>query len=226
MSKDGSTKHPVPEDRVERFMGVVYVLAEEFGIEDVQEVYHYVELLGEAVARHIFEKYHKVSPQKKVHNDRKRFIAIFKRRYAELLDLEYTKKVTPVEMKLVNQANRMLFKDGFTTDEFLSWAFDDFLVENPKFQPPTMKSLCSQFVLHSFFAANRQLKDAKRRQELDRKAGMDLIQRARGLIRSGLEEDHEKKLKKALKNYGERDIMLSEFRKVVEGLEAAYQGRS
>jgi len=203
-------------------MGVVYVLATEFGIEDMQEVYHYVELLGEAVARHVFEETHKVSPQKKVHQDRKRFIAIFKRRYAELLDLEYAKKVTPVEMKLVNQANRFLLKEGFTTDEFLAWVFDDFLVDNPNFQPPTMKSLCSQFVLHSFLAANQTIREAKKRQELDRKVGMDLIQRARGLIRGGIGEDHEKKLKKALQGYGDRDIMLSEFRKVVEELEATY----
>jgi hypothetical protein len=179
MSKDGSNKKPVSENRIERFMGVVYVLASEFGIEEESpEVYHYVQLLGEAVGRHVFEKNHKVSPQKKVHNDRKRFIAIFKTRYQQALDLEYTKAVTPQEGKLINQANKFLLKESFTPDDFLKWLFEEFLVENEKFMPPTIKSICSQFMLHSFIAANQELKESRKRQELAKKAAVDLIQRA------------------------------------------------
>jgi hypothetical protein len=222
MSNDGSIKHPVSDDRVERFMGVVYVLATEFGIKDVPEVYHFVELLGESVARHVFEKNHKMSPQRKVHSDRQRFIAIFKTRYQQLLDLEYVKKVTPVEGKQIHQTNKELLKEGFTPDEFLEWLFETFLVDNPNFCPPTIKSSCSQFILHSFFTANREVKDARKRQELERTAGMDLIQRARGLLRTGMGEADEKKIRETLKGYGERSIMLSEFRKVVEGFETTY----
>ena len=228
MSKGSSSKHPVSEDRVERFMGIVYVLSQEFGINEIPNIQHYVELLGEAVARHSFEKNHKMSPQKKVHADRKRFIAIFKTRYAQLLDLEYRKKITPAEGKLVNQVNKELLKQQFTPDEFLAWLFDNFLVDNPKFSPPTIKSVCSQFVLHTFFTENREVREAKKRHELNRKSGMELIQRARGLLRSEMSGSHEKKVREALKAYADRDIMLAEFRKVVEEMEATYghQGQS
>lgn len=219
MSKDGSNKAPVSENREQRFMGVVYVLANEFGIDDIPSIYHHVELLGQAVARHVFEQNHKMSPQKKVHSDRKRFIAIFKRRYIESYDLEYTRKVTPVEGKQINQANKMLLGDGFTPDEYLEWLFDDFLVENPKFSPPTIKSSCSHFTLHQFLVANKERRVAKKRQEQDRISGMDLITRARGLLRGELEAGEIKKLKDALKSYSEKDIMLSEFRKIVEAIE-------
>ena len=187
-----------------------------------------VELLGEAVARHSFEKNHKMSPQKKVHADRKRFIAIFKTRYAQLLDLEYRKKITSIEGKQIHQLNKELLKENFTPDEFLAWLFETFLVDNPKFCPPTIKSVCSQFILHSFLNDNRELKEAKKREELNRKSAMDLIQRARGLLRSDMKEDDEKKLRDTLRKYGERDIMLSEFRKVVREFEATYgqQGQS
>jgi hypothetical protein len=223
MSKTGSNKkHPVPDNKMERFMALVYVLASDYGIEENEDVYHYVQLLGDAVSRQVFEQNHKVSPQKKVHLDRKRFIAIFKTRYQQLLDLEYTKKFTPVEMKLVNQANKLLLKEGFTVDEFLAWFFEEFLVDNEKFSPPTVKSLCSQFILHSFLTANRELKEAKKKKELEKKMALDLIQRARGLMRCSMEEKHEKKIGKALKEYGERRIMLIDFRKIVESLESIY----
>lgn len=204
-------------------MAVVFVLASEFGVDDYDEVYHYVELLGDSVARHVFEKNHKMSPQKKVHADRKRFVAIFKTRYAQLLDLEYKKKITPVEMKLVHQSNKYLLNEGFTPDEFLAWIFDEFLIDNEKFSPPTIKSICSQFILHSFLTANRELKEAKKKLELNKKAALDLIQRARGLLRSDMSEKDEKKVKDALEEYGQRRIMLSELRNVVETLEATYR---
>ena len=224
MNKDSSNKkHPVPENNVEKFMAMVGTLAGVMGIDDIPEVSHYVDLLGEAAARHVFETHHKISPQKKVHNDRKRFIMIFKRRYQELLDLEY-KKVTPVDGKLIHQANKELMKHNFTPDEFLQWVFEEFLVENPHFRPPTIKSVCGQYCLHNFLNEKKELRDAKKRKELDKKAGMDLIQRARGLKRiEGFSKKDNQKISKALKDYGERRIMLSELRKVVEEFEAAYR---
>jgi hypothetical protein len=229
MSKASSDKkYPLPPNQAEKFMAMVYALADVMDIEKIPNVYHYVELLGESVARHAFETHHKMSPQKKVHSDRKRFIAIFKTRYQQLLDLEYTKKITPVEGKLINQANKALLKEGFTPDDFLKWFFEDFLIDNPKFRPPTIKSMCSQFVLHTFLDENQALREAKKRQELDKKLGLDLIQRARGLRRSSIDKKDDEKLKEVLDDYSKRRIMLSEFRKVVESMEATYrqQGQS
>ena len=224
MSKDSSDKHPLPANQAEKFMAMVYALTDIMNIEEIPDVYHHVELLGESVARHAFETHHKMSPQKKVHSDRKRFIAIFKTRYQQLLDLEYIKKITAVEGKLVSQINKVLLKEGFTPDDFLKWIFDDFLIDNPKFRPPTLKSLCSQYVLHTFLDGNQALREAKKRQELDRIAGFDLIQRARGLRRiKGIDKKDDEKLKDVLEGYAQRSIMLPEFRKVVEGFEATYR---
>lgn len=222
MNKDSSKKSPLPSNQAEKFMAMVYVLADVMNIEDIPEVFHYVELLGESVSRHSFEAIHKVSPQKKVHNDRKRFIAIFKTRYQQMLDLEYGKSITHVEGKLINQTNKMLMKEGFAPDDFLKWVFEDFLIENPGFRPPTVKSLCSQFVVHKFIDENQAVREAKKRQELDKKAGLDLINRARGLRRRKMSKEDEEKLLKTLEDYSKRRIMLSEFRKVVEGFETAY----
>jgi len=219
MSKDGSTKHPVPDDNAEKFMGMVYVMAEMCGIEDIPNVYQQVELLGESVARHVFEKNHKVSPQKKVHNDKKRFIVIFKARYVQIMSLEYTKTITPAEGKLINQTNRFLKNEGFSCDDYLQWLFEDFLVDNPHFRPPTMKSICAQFFLHSFIIANKDLKDNRKRQERNKKSGLDLISRGRVLLREGMPKEDDEMMRKTLKDYGEQRIILTELRKVIEGFE-------
>ncbi len=222
MNKDSSKKHPLPANQAEKFMAMVWALTDVMSIEEIPEVYHYVELLGESVQRHAFETVHKVSPQKKVHKDRKRFIAIFKTRYQQLLDLEYSKSITPAEGKLIHQTNKMMEAQGFTPDDFLKWVFEDFIIENDSFRPPTIKSLCSQYVTHKFLDENKELREAKKRKELDQKAGLDLINRARGLRRRKMSKEDEEKLLKTLEDYSKRRIMLSEFRKVVEGFEAAY----
>jgi len=219
MSKDGSSKRPVPENAVERFMGMVWVMAEMCGVDDIPEVFHHVELLGESVTRHVFESTHKISPQKKVGVDRKRFIAIFKNRYQQTLDLEYTRAITPVEAKMINQVNKNLRVEGFSPDDYLAWVFDEFLVENPKFRPPNIKSMCSQHVTHTFFIANKEVKDAKKRQNLDKTAAMDLIKRARILLREEIDQSDKEIVTEGLKSYKEKRIMLSELRKTIEGLE-------
>lgn len=49
MKQDKVERHPVPEDRLERFMGLVYSMVEPFGVDEVPEVMHYVELLWQAI---------------------------------------------------------------------------------------------------------------------------------------------------------------------------------
>jgi hypothetical protein len=219
MDKDCS-KSPVSEDRIERFFGLVANLAGVCEVEAEPEIYHYVELLGEAVARYSFQKTHKASPQKKVHDDRTKFIAIFKSRYRMEMDLEYSKKITPIEGKIINQINKLLMAEGFSCEDFLGWFFETFLVENPKFKPPTIKSICSQFIVHSFLAANREVSGLKKKEEVVKKDGMDLIGRARVVMRTeGVAPETLAKLREALKGYSDRRIMLPEFRAVVETAE-------
>ncbi len=221
MNKD-SSKSPVSEDNIERFFGMVVNLADVFGVEEVPDVSHYVDLLGEAVARYAFEKTHKTSPQKKVHDDRRRFIAIFKSRYRMEMDLEYSKQITPIEGKIINQTNKLLQAEGFSPEDFLAWIFDTFLVENPKFRPPTIKSICSQFIMHSFITTNRELAQAHKKEELSKKEGMDLINRGRVVLRTDdADPAHVEKVRDMLKGYSERRIMLPELRQAIEAAEKA-----
>ena len=222
MNKDGLIKSYVPDNTLQKFMGMVWVLADMSEIDEDSEIYHHIKLLGDAVARQVFESIHKVSPQKKVHNDRKRFIIIFKTHYFQLLDLEYARKITQMDAKNINQVIRELVQNGFTIDEYLAWLFEDFLIENDKFRITTIKSVCSSFFVHSFIDQNRDIQEARKRQKVDDLAGTDLINRGRVLLREKmLDKDHEK-MRKAIKDFGERCIMLVDLRKVVLDLEKQY----
>lgn len=219
MSRD--KRNPVPEDNVDRFMGTVWSLVGPFGIDEVPEVYHYVELLGQAVERHAFERTHKMSPQKKVHADRSQFIAIFKQRYLQLTDLEYKRRITPVEGKMVHQVNKTLQKHGFESADYLKWLFEDyFLDEGREFVPPTLRQILADYFVHKFIVKNRELAVERRQVEVKRKDATDLANRARVLMRSeGVSSEDKKRLQESVKRYGSGDIMISEVRGLVEEIE-------
>ena len=226
MSDETPKRNPVPEDSVERFMVIILSMTEAFGIDEIPEVNRYVTLLDEAVQRHLWEQSHTVSPQKRVHQDRKRFIAIFKQRYLEMMDLEYPKDITGVEGKGINQAIKLLKEKNFEVDDYLQWLFDIFFKdEGKRFCPPVIKQVCSNYMLHQFIFNNKEMSEEKKRgkiQELDRK---DLSNRVRFLMRSKKISDEDKeKLKASAKQFTAGDIIINDIRKIVEGLEKKYGG--
>ena len=209
MNKD---KQPVPKVREEHFMGIIWSMVEPFGIEDIPEVMDFVKLLDESIARHVMERDNNVSPQKKVHTDRAKFIAIFKARYLEFTDLEYRRPVTPADGKLIHQANKTLQDAGFNCDDYLKWTYTVFLRENDKFAPGTLKQVCSEFFLHKFLYDNRLERENRQRAELAKKEGHALLNKARGMIRSSSDKNFIENVKNLVKQYSERDIMIIEFR--------------
>jgi hypothetical protein len=211
----GTEKCPIPEDPVERFMVMVWALVEPFGIEDVQDVFHCVEMLGNSVDRYLFEKSHHASPQKKVHNDRKRFIAIFKARYLHLTDMEYTRAITPVDGKLINQINRKLIDFRFDCDDYLKWVFEVYLPENTKFCPPFIRTACSDMFVSKFLYEHKDVAKERKQEKLREMESTDLIARSRGLLRSNLQPDDSETLKVTLQKYRDRDITLDDFRAVI-----------
>jgi hypothetical protein len=223
--RDDIERIPVPDNKVERFMFIIYSMVEDFGIDQVPEVLRQVEQLGESVDRYIWEERHKVSPSRRVHGDRKRFISIFKARYLQLTDLEYRRQVTPIDAKLVNQVNRTLRDAGHDAEEYLKWLFEEFLVENPKFCPPTMKQICSNFFIHKFLYENRKNSVVDKEEDDRQKEAHDLVARGRVLLRSGLSAENDEKVRERLKEYSEGRIIIHELRKFIEAVEQGNQGK-
>jgi len=180
----GMEKSPIPEDPVERFMVSVWMLIEPFKINEVPEIFRYVELLGNAVDSYLFEKRHHVSPQKKVHADRQKFISIFKTRYLHLTDMEYTRSITNVDGKLIHQVNKKLSDCGFDCEEFLKWVFETFLPENPKFCPPFIRTVCCDVFVTKFLYEHKDVVKERNLDKMRKIENAELFNRARTLIRS------------------------------------------
>jgi hypothetical protein len=206
-------KHPVPEERLQHFMGIIWSMVEPFGVEDIPEVMDYVRLLNDSVERHLFEKRYKVSPQKKVNDDRKKYIAIFKQRYLEFTDLEYTRPVSAVEGKLIKQANKTLQDAGFSCEDYLKWTFEVFFDENPKFAPGNIKQTCGEHFLHKFLVDHKEEREQRQKDELAKKEGLAQMNKARQLMRETDSKENKEKIRSLVKQYGDGSIMLSEFRK-------------
>ena len=173
--KDKIQRNPVPDDPVQGFSMTVYLLAHQLGIDKIPDVFNYVEMLTESCARHVFEQQHKVPPQRKEDKDRKTFIVVFKARYLQLTDFEYDRTVTGVDAKLIKQVNKKLADKSFTIDEYLAWIFDAFLDENPEFCPPSIKWVCSSFVMEKFIYEHRGKIKERHENELHRKEGIAII---------------------------------------------------
>jgi hypothetical protein len=222
MKRDNVDRHAVPEDRLERFMGMIYALVEPFGIDEVPEVFHYVELLGQAIERQIVESKFAVNPQNKSTAERRKFISIFKNRYLHLTDLEYNRGITGVDGKMINQLTKILMDNGFEVDEFLAWLFDDYLKENPKFCPPAIKFCCSNFIVDKFLYEHKEQIKQRKEQNIRQKEALDLIGRARTLIRIFAEDKISKeKVVKLLTGYRDGSIMIERLRSDIEALERA-----
>jgi len=205
-------KHPVPEDQTEHFMGIIWSLVEPFGIDKIPDVLDYVTLLSESIERHNFEKRYKKSPQQKGHDDRKKYIAIFKARYLEFTDLKYTRTLLPLEGRLIRQTNKTLEDAGFTAEEYLKWTFEEFFVENPKFAPGTIKQTCSEHFLHKFLTDKRDIRDERKKADVAQKEGHALLNKARQMIRASSDKNFKENVMNLVKQYSDGSIMLSEFR--------------
>lgn len=219
MSKKSSPqKVTLSEDHVLEFWNIVKGLIEPFGIDKIKEVHHYVQLVGEAVDRHQTQ----VSPSPKYRKqmERKKFIAIFKSRYLQITDLEYPREINGVDIKLIGQAIDAIQERGLGIDDYFKWAFEVFFPDNPKFMPPNPRQLCSQFMLEQFYYENRERISRLNKEEVRKKEVMDLVARARILIRGASNKADRDKVKDILKAYKyDENVGLVELRKKIEEME-------
>jgi hypothetical protein len=220
MSKK-SEKNPVPEDGIQRFMQVVLSLVEPFGVDKEEDVHHYVVLLQKAVERNIFNRKNKGSLDTEEKREIRKFIAIFKQRYLQLVDNEYTDRPTPIEGRLIKSVVGKVQEAGLTGEDYLKWTFDEFLPENRKFIPPNIKQICANTFVAKFIYEKRGDVEKKKEMGIQSKDITDLANRSKALIRNpDVPEADKKNLRKALKKTTSGDIILEELRTQIEGFEA------
>ncbi len=223
MSKNKVQRTPVPDDHIERFYAIVLSMVEPFGVDREPAIYRHIEALGHSVERYLFEKKHKMSPKKRINLDRRQFIAIFKQRYLAMTDFEYGRPVTGVDGRLIGQTCTALREIAIEVSDYLKWLFEEFLADNEKFCPPTMGFSCSALVWEKFLFSNKERLVRQREEERMKQHALDVIARARYVMRQSESDEVKKKVKESLKSYGAGGIMLSELEKVVRRFESAQE---
>ena len=222
MKREKGDRFPIPDAMPERFMGIVYAMLEPFGMDKVPEVMHYVELLAQAVDRHMFNAAHPEQTNRRENEGRRRFIAVFKQRHLHHTDLEYSRPVVPAEGHNIVSTIKTLEEKGFATDEFLQWVFEVFFEENPKFNPPSIKFVCSRFVVEKFIYENREKIRQKREDQARREEALRVIGRGREVIRLLRDSDRREEMGKMvemLKRYRDGGIMMDELREYIQKAE-------
>jgi len=220
--KEKTEKTPVPTGDLEQYLMLKNILRLKYGLDSYPRLVPYLDNEDQAIEREIFEETHKTSPLKKLNIEAKKYVAIFKQRYLQLTDLEYTRPLSPVDAKLMRQVTKALMDVGFEVDEYLKWMFEEFLVENPKFCPPSIKWSGSGFVLDKFLFDHKEKMRERKEAEVRKREMMDLINRARALMRGFVEggkPDEKEKVKELLKKQRDEGIMVSEFRRQIEAFE-------
>lgn len=223
----GSTRSEIPSHNhpFQRFMAIVDVTAEQFGVAESISVTNCLNELRAAVEKHVVETSSGVEKQQRLlEMEKRKFIAVFKARYLQFTDLEFTRMITPTDGRLIKQTVKHLNERGFTADDYLKWCFETFYPENQKFCPPSIKQACSSFILERFWFEHADVIKSKRESEKRKKIALDYISRGRVLIRSKPDDaEWKEKIKKILKDFKEGRIMLDEMVRKIKELEVVLQ---
>lgn len=121
------------------------------------------------ISRMMQESGEKETDEDSITMDKRRFVALFKKRYVELTKFKFEDKITPItQVNMANAINR-LKSEGGKYEEFLDWFFDEYcsLEENKKFMPPQLNYVCSHYVVNKYLY---KMKDSlqMRKDNLDR----------------------------------------------------------
>ncbi len=108
--------------------------------------------------------------------EKKRFIALFKKKYVESCNMQFTDPITPVNQVNISRVITDLKAEGGRYNEFIEWFFDDYcsLEENKKFMPPQINYMCSNFVVKKYIY---NMKDTfrMRKENIDKEAARTML---------------------------------------------------
>ena len=213
-------RNPIPNENFELFLLWLRTNSQVFRVRANTDINHYIELLDESIERHIFNLNNKSKVRtNKKQNERQKYVSIFKSKYLHLIEDEYTKIISPGEMKGIDQTVKKILEKNCTTEEYLTWLFEDYLIENSEFCPPVIKFTYSHHCLSKFFFVNKEKIKGRKESEMRVKRETDLFKRTRILYRKTNNED----VMGWLKQYQSGDLTLSQLKDKIIDLEEEIQ---
>jgi len=157
--------------------------------------------------------------------DRSQFIVLFKTKYYQYYDVEYSVKLTGTDMKMIGGLSGKLKDLNSSFEEYITWWFDDFLPNNKNIKPPCVKSLSSDYWLQQFKVDHGSIIKKRKKVSDDNLLSSNILEKARELMRVYKEkaraeskEEDKKKIKALTKSlaqytldYTKQKISLEDF---------------
>lgn len=218
-------KNPVPKDPLECYAGIVLSLSDVYGVRDIPEIFRCVEMLFDAI-----KKYRAAEESGTLHLDaeenasRKFFIAKFMESFKKTYGMEYPGKITPADSRIIGQILNRLKDIGVPMSDYISWVFDVWLSENPRFRLTHIKTLGSDSFINGFaMYAHETGLDVRRREESRRALELqDIETKVRCIKRvyGGGHPDVIEKLKRAVELYRENKVNGKDLINALDRLES------
>ena len=152
--------------------------------------------------------------RKRKNRKREKYVLIFKRKYVEQFDLQYTNNVTTGEGRGIDDVIRKLEENHLSVDEYLSWFFDAIMDRPDEVRTPRIKTTFAITFLDSFIVQSKQITKRRMREADEVTKERDLFHRLRVLVREG-----HKALVEDMKNYRNGGMTLLELQTKIEELE-------
>lgn len=148
------------------------------------------------------------------------FVGIFKRKYLQFADMNYTAPVSPVDYMNIKHVINRVNEEGGSYAEFLDWYFSEFctLEINKPYMPPKISSMCSDFVVTKFLY---QMKDAfkLRKHEIDMQA---VRNRLLGIALPFAERAKSKDLSQKIIDFSAQKLTASKFFSLIKAFASKY----
>lgn len=90
--------------------------------------------------------------------EKKRFVAIFRKKYLEYADFEYNLPIEASSLFIIGNHVQKLMQEGSDSLDYLNWFFDEFMKEEynkQKYAPPTINVAVSTFILNKYLFLNK-----------------------------------------------------------------------
>jgi hypothetical protein len=209
---------PIPKPHVQQFHGMVVALSESLKISKIPEIQQYITLLGEACDRYVVEEDAIKTRKERVSSRNfRRFIAIWKERYLQEYDSEYG-RLDDGELGTVKRIIKEIDQHKLTVDDYLKWLFEEFFPNNTKLHP-NVKLAGSKNFIRQFVAEHVDTSKQRKKREMANIEFTDLSNRIKKMASDPETKELAKKAYEEAKRFKNGDIIISELRKTVEGLE-------
>jgi len=208
-------RKPVNSEKYQLFQQWLRVHVSVYGVDDDSEVVNCFILLDEALdkARSNSDGL-TVSKKRKIMGQKQKFVAIFKKRYAQEVESEYN--FTSKDNVHVDRAVKLLEERKFKVEEYLDWFFDDKLVNSSNLTPGVGLA-CASKMMDEFFYKNKDLKTQREEEERTNLLIADLANRVRAIYR----ETKDESIRGLLTDFNEGRILLETLRMEVDKREVS-----